>query len=394
MRLGCFMNKKLVVILLSGLMFLSSASVVVAANPDCPTEDVSILGKTVKQLKGIEVKVSIPIVTEGPCLYEGRNVYYVKDLTAFAAALYKFLVGVVGIAAVITMMFGGYMWLFAGGNSSKVGEAKSILGSAVLGLFLAIGSFMILNLINPDLVNWKFSADRIDEITEISSVGKVKSFCNSTARKNAMGEAKKNGMNPLDFRCGSIYYNKYDEIQKEIQISCAKGKENNDACKAAKDKMNSIGCMDVTCPMDQVCTIETKNDYYIGGICAKTLNAVNKATGISESVSVKSLNKYCGIAAIEGSINRLSSTCQNNETMSYPEFNDIKLNTCTIVSEQGKGYVYKPIADSSTWRGWAITVIGALGNATGTIYGLNSKGEITSLTSPSCHDLKSLAGPK
>src|SRR3990167_5061457 len=81
--------------------------------------------------------------------------------------IYKFVVGLAAIAAVIVMMAGGYTWLFAGGNASKVGEAKSLIGSAVLGLFLALGSYMILYLINPELTKLK-SLDDIGGITKIT----------------------------------------------------------------------------------------------------------------------------------------------------------------------------------------------------------------------------------
>ena len=67
--------------------------------------------------------------------------------------LYKFFEGLYGIAAVIVMMAGGYLWLFSAGNAGRVTQAKEYLAGAVLGLTLSLGSFMILNVINPDLVN-------------------------------------------------------------------------------------------------------------------------------------------------------------------------------------------------------------------------------------------------
>jgi len=66
---------------------------------------------------------------------------------------YSFITGVVGILATIMIMWGGFKWLTSRGNSSIIGEAKEIIFSAIIGLFLALMSFSILNLINPALVN-------------------------------------------------------------------------------------------------------------------------------------------------------------------------------------------------------------------------------------------------
>jgi hypothetical protein len=49
-------------------------------------------------------------------------------------------------------MVGGFQWIFAVGNPSKIGAAKGIIASALVGLFLALGSVMLLKTINPDLV--------------------------------------------------------------------------------------------------------------------------------------------------------------------------------------------------------------------------------------------------
>ena len=73
----------------------------------------------------------------------------------YIKALYKYGVGVVGIFAAAVMMFGGLLWLTAGGDSGKVSEAKEWIKSSLLGLILALLSYTILLTINPDLVNFR-----------------------------------------------------------------------------------------------------------------------------------------------------------------------------------------------------------------------------------------------
>lgn len=66
--------------------------------------------------------------------------------------IYKYAIGVVGIVSAVVIMFGGLMWIMAGGNASKIDDAKSWIGAALIGLVLALFSFAILKTVNPELV--------------------------------------------------------------------------------------------------------------------------------------------------------------------------------------------------------------------------------------------------
>src|SRR3989344_3113582 len=101
------------------------------------------------------------------CTGEGENkICEYPWVGIYIKAVYKFLVGISGMLAVIVMMAGGYYWLFAGGNTGRVTQAKEYIGGAVMGLALALGSYMILNLINPNILQLK--PIKISTIKEIS----------------------------------------------------------------------------------------------------------------------------------------------------------------------------------------------------------------------------------
>jgi hypothetical protein len=51
------------------------------------------------------------------------------------------------------IMIGGFIWIAAAGDSGKINSAKKIISSAAVGLFLTVGSYTFLSLVNPDLVN-------------------------------------------------------------------------------------------------------------------------------------------------------------------------------------------------------------------------------------------------
>jgi hypothetical protein len=77
------------------------------------------------------------------------------NIANLVKALYNYGISIVGIVAAIAMVIGGLIWMTAGGNASKVGEAQAWIGGALSGLVLALFSWFMFNTINPDLVNFK-----------------------------------------------------------------------------------------------------------------------------------------------------------------------------------------------------------------------------------------------
>jgi hypothetical protein len=73
----------------------------------------------------------------------------------YIQSMYIFLIGMVGIIATIVIMIGGLIWISSMGNAARVTTAKDWIAGAIAGLALALFSYMILYLINPDLVSFK-----------------------------------------------------------------------------------------------------------------------------------------------------------------------------------------------------------------------------------------------
>ncbi|MBI2037957.1 MAG: TrbC/VirB2 family protein [Candidatus Magasanikbacteria bacterium] len=71
----------------------------------------------------------------------------------FILLMYRYLISVAGILAVVVIIFAGVQWITSGGNSETISSAKHRISGAVIGLFIAYGSYFILNTINPALVN-------------------------------------------------------------------------------------------------------------------------------------------------------------------------------------------------------------------------------------------------
>ena len=85
----------------------------------------------------------------------------------YVKAIYKYAIGIVGILATVVMMWGGVIWITAGGNTERISNAKSWISASLTGLVLALASYTILYTINPNLV--KFEPINPDEVGESQS---------------------------------------------------------------------------------------------------------------------------------------------------------------------------------------------------------------------------------
>lgn len=114
-------------------------------------EQIQIIGKPTNQIK--IPGLSYTEVTE---VEENDGVYlYVPFIGEYLSVVYRYLVVLAGVAALIVIIVAGIQWTASGGNSSTIESAKNRIVGALTGLGLAVGSYIILYTINPDLVNFK-----------------------------------------------------------------------------------------------------------------------------------------------------------------------------------------------------------------------------------------------
>lgn len=74
------------------------------------------------------------------------------DFPGYVMAIYKMGLWAVGICALLMISIGGYMYLTSAGNTSQTGKAKEIIIDSIIGIVLALTSWLLLYTINPDLV--------------------------------------------------------------------------------------------------------------------------------------------------------------------------------------------------------------------------------------------------
>lgn len=94
---------------------------------------------------------AISLNLDYPTLPGGLDINDRQGLTDIIAWLYVFLVGISGLAAFIMIVWGGVQWMSSQGNPTATSDAKDRIKMALLGLLLVLASFLILQIINPEL---------------------------------------------------------------------------------------------------------------------------------------------------------------------------------------------------------------------------------------------------
>ena len=74
-------------------------------------------------------------------------------LTDYIRYIYLFGLSLIGITALGALVYGGFTYMLSDTITSK-DDAKKYIWGAISGLVLALAAYLILNTINPDLVNW------------------------------------------------------------------------------------------------------------------------------------------------------------------------------------------------------------------------------------------------
>ena len=116
-------------------------------------------------------------------LTQGTNIdSSAQELPTYIVNIYRVGVGIVAILAVVVIMWGGLLWIMAGGNTGQIDNAKQWISGAVLGLFIALTSYVILNTINPQLTNLNITKPGTLSNTPLSNINASTNFSGGTCR--------------------------------------------------------------------------------------------------------------------------------------------------------------------------------------------------------------------
>src|SRR3989338_2239062 len=107
----------------------------------------------------ITLQVAIPGLSDRDA--EGRPVIK-GGFPAYMAAFYKFFVAALVVIAVGVVMWGGFKRIMAAGSPERVKSANETIIGAITGVVIALISYSLLSLVNPNLVkNFGLNIEKI-----------------------------------------------------------------------------------------------------------------------------------------------------------------------------------------------------------------------------------------
>lgn len=65
------------------------------------------------------------------------------DLQATVINIIQWILGLLGLIAVVMILIGGFKWMTAGGNEEKIESAKKLLTAAIIGLVIILLAWAI-----------------------------------------------------------------------------------------------------------------------------------------------------------------------------------------------------------------------------------------------------------
>lgn len=75
------------------------------------------------------------------------------DIRLIAARIIRTALGLLGIVAVVLILYGGFTWMTAGGSEDRISKAKQILVNAVIGLVIILSAYAIASFVISSLVD-------------------------------------------------------------------------------------------------------------------------------------------------------------------------------------------------------------------------------------------------
>ncbi len=157
------------------ILFLVMPQLVRAA--DTSVDNSCKIGSS-KEEKEAAIRVAIPLpgVTQKVTISNTESYNAVKNLSCYLSGFYRYFAGVAGILATVMIMYGGIQYVISFGNSGRLQAAKDTIFSAMVGLVITLGSYIILFTINPNLVTLK-----LPEVGKIYTINIDTDWCLSSA---------------------------------------------------------------------------------------------------------------------------------------------------------------------------------------------------------------------
>lgn len=84
-----------------------------------------------------EAFTRLQVVNQSSKLPDAQNPAFIAGL------IIQYLLGLLGIIFVVLIIYGGFLWMTAGGNDEQINKARKIITNSTIGLLIVILSYAI-----------------------------------------------------------------------------------------------------------------------------------------------------------------------------------------------------------------------------------------------------------
>lgn len=76
-----------------------------------------------------------------------------RDIRTTIASIINVALGMLGIVAVVLILYGGFIWMTAGGEEEKTKKAKNLIIQGIIGMVIILSAWAIASFVLGSLVN-------------------------------------------------------------------------------------------------------------------------------------------------------------------------------------------------------------------------------------------------
>ena len=227
------------------------------------------------------------------------------DFPTYIQNIYKFGIWAIGIAALLMVSVGGFMYITSAGNQASMGKAKGIIQDAIIGLIMALTAWIILNEINPGLV--KVTITPPPALTGTSSTTGTSASTSTTSSADQIAQDLATCNSGCDQAGGDT-------------TTCKQGCTDtaNAATKAAAASSTSSTSKD-TRSADQIasdCSSWCTNGGYGGGETTDQCNSkcVSDTTASQKAQTASNSTNTSGTSVSSSNCSQINDACNNNSS--------------------------------------------------------------------------------
>jgi hypothetical protein len=210
----------------------------------------------------------------------------IDELPAFMLSIYKFGIWTVGIAGLLMLTIGGFMYMGSAGNTSIASNAKKIIQDSIIGIVVAMCAYLILYIINPDLASINIAFSKATVVEQSTNTGEPGNGTPNTPPNTPPTTPPTNTTN-----CGDNIINKAKQDQKQ-------------KCIYSQPKRN--GC--TTTPGYTDCSDLVDSTFKSAGCKSPGNNSSNMINKYGQTINKSTLKKgdvigypgHVGICAVDG----------------------------------------------------------------------------------------------